>query len=392
VTVPRLDNAGRRTGHIAIAPRSGGAVATRGSYYGTGRGHGIDRYDARTGLLIGSAADRAASGLHSGRPGHGGPRLDLTLGRHGHRYSGFIHIGGRPGNLNVNGVVFRHPNRHGHHGHYGPYPYPRGDYYRNYPIVSFRPHYRGYYWGDPIWYYGYSYSCVYYDQPVVYRLQTPTVVYVQPDPIYVESQSTPVVIQSDSSSEVGPPAPDAGDNGSLFFPAQPDGSADQGATEYQTLDEVPQTIVQKGTAAYMAGDYENAQRYFIEAVMADERDGYAKLLYSFSMFAQKDYDLSALTLRRALLTSDELVDQPPDLRTLYTDPDVFHDQLSALIKHLEHHSDDNDARFLLGYVYYATGRPVEAAEQFQKVAAADSKDKLASQLYETASSIEKVQQ
>jgi len=292
----------------------------------------------------------------------------------------------------VDAAIFRHPRRDRFHGHH-PIRYPHGHYYWDYPVVDYRPFRHRYRHYDPYRYYGYSYSCVYYPEPVVYRLHSPSVVYVERDPVYVEVERAPetIIIQPEPEPEMGPPAPASG-SGSLFFPeGEAQGQEQEVAAPYEPLDEAPHTVVQKGTAAFMSGDYEAARRFFIEAVMADERDGYAKLLYAFALFAEGDHALSALTVRRALLTSDVLVYQPPDLRTLYPEPEAFREHLSALIVHLEHQPKDHGARFLLGYVYYATGRPEEASEAFHKVSQANEDDELASRLYATASAVEKVE-
>ncbi len=355
------------------------------------RGSGLARSNPRTGLRLGSAANRAASGLRSG---HHGGELDLTFGRLGNRYSGFVHIGGRPGNLRLSGAVYRHPRRdrdsyYDGYGYHRPH-YAFDHYYYDYPVVGFH---NRYYRAVP--YYGYSYHCAYYDEPVFYELHSPSVVYIERETRYVEVDDEPDVVVIYEEAEVGPPATTPRLAPETLPPASvspTDAASDIQPTDaepYHVLDDSTRSVIQEGTTAFAAGDYPAAQRLFLEAVMADERDGYAKLLHAVASFARGDYKLAGLTTRRALHTSEVLMYQPPDLRTLYADVETFRAQLSALGAYVERSSADRNAKFLLGYVYYATARPEDAARLFSEVAGRDEEDSLAKKMYEIASSVEK---
>ncbi len=347
------------------------------------------RSDLRTGLPLGSAADRAASGLRDGRRGgrrggHGG-ELDLTFGRLGNRYSGFVHIGGRPGDLQLSGAVYRHPRRDRHH-HDGHYPYYGvNHYYHNYPVVGVHNRYY-----QTVPYYGYSYYSVYDDEPVYYRLHSPSIVYIERETRYVEVESDPDVVVIYEEGELGPPTPASTLPPGSVSPTD-DVSGVQGAEAepYHVLDDSTRSVIQEGTTAFTAGDYPTAQRLFLEAVMADERDGYAKLLHALASFARGDYELAGLTTRRALHTSEVLIYQPPDLRTLYADVEMFQAHLDALRVYVRHHRSEGNAKFLLGYVHYATANPEDAARLFGELSSTDENDDLAKRMYETASSVEK---
>ena len=343
------------------------------------------RSNPRTGLPLGSAADRAASGL---RRGHRGGELDLTLGRFGNRYSGFLHIGGQPGSLRLRGAVYRHPrrNRNHHHDHYR-HHYGVDHYYHDYPFVGFRNHY---YRAVP--YYGYSYYCAYYPEPVFYELHSPSVIYVERETRYVEVDNEPDVVVIYEEAEVGPPEPSLAapsTGGAYGDVVSPDEAS--GEQPYQVIDDSMRSVIQQGTVAFAAGDYPTAQRLFLEAVMADERDGYAKLLHAVASFALGDFELAGLTARRALHTSEILIYQPPDLRALYNDAETFRAHLKALSAYVHQHAAEGNAKFLLGYVYYATAQPEDAAGLFSELSGTDENDSLAKRMYETASSVEKVQ-
>jgi len=334
---------------------------------------------------MGSAADRAAIGLHGDR--RPGGDVDLTFGRLGNRYSGFLHIGGRRGNLHLSGAVYRHPRRdryrywEDYHRHYG-----ASHYYHDYPIVSFHNHcYRA------VPYYGYSYDCVYYPEPVFYHLYRPAVIYVERETRYVTVDDDPDVVVVYGDNEVGPPAQsdmEPSPNVAYGTVVAPE---DTDETSYEVIDDTMRSVIHEGTAAFGAGDYARAQRLFLEAVMADERDGYAKMLHAFASFALGDYELAGLTARRALYTSEVLVDQPPDLRSLYNDIDTFTAQRDALAAYVQRHGAVGNAKFLLGYVYYSTARPEEAAAMFSELVGKDAEDTLAKRMYDTAIAVERIQ-
>lgn len=171
-------------------------------------------------------------------------------------------------------------------------------------------------------------------------------------------------------------------------PTQPPQSAEnsQPTGDYQTLTGAgANTAIGQGNAAFRAGKFEEARQHYSRAVLGDERDGYAKVLYATANFATGDYGVAATAIRRALLTTPELTTYPIDLRSLYADPTTLYGQMDALAKHLTAHSDDRDAAFLLAYLHYSIGEPQPAQAMFKLLAETDSTDTVASQLYQAAS-------
>lgn len=330
--------------------------------------------------------------MATARNGAHGPQLDLTIGRIGNRYSGFLRIGGTPGDLHLSGAVYRHPSLNGLYSrfdHYDDYPvhYAAGHYYDDYHTVGLY----GYPYRRP--YFGYHYTSVYYDEPVVYRLAPPSVVYVENETVYVDDDPDVTVVYDDPDVTVvyEEELPETSALAGIPPPCVTDLPAQQPETDpYPTIGDDPSTVVQEGAAAFAAGHFEKAQHLFIEAVMADERDGYAKLLYGVAAFATGDFRLAGVTIRRALRTSEGLVYRPLDVRTLYGDQSVFKTHRLALLTHVKNYPADRDAKFVLAYVDYATAQPELAAERFGELAAADKNDDLAMRLYETARAVERV--
>jgi tetratricopeptide (TPR) repeat protein len=158
------------------------------------------------------------------------------------------------------------------------------------------------------------------------------------------------------------------------------------ADAYQTLNPVEQqrTIVSDANNAFAAGRYEEAKGLYVRAVMTDERDGYAKTLYAWANFALGDYEAAAAALRRALLTTPDLVDYPLDLRTLYPDRAILDRHSDALMRFLADHPQHREAQLLWGYLLYSIGQAEPAATVFSALAGADQDDTLLSLLRDAA--------
>ncbi len=136
------------------------------------------------------------------------------------------------------------------------------------------------------------------------------------------------------------------------------------------------TLVGKGNAAFTNGRYDDARRFYVSAIMADERDGYAKFLYALTNFALGDYEVASMAIRRALLTTVDLIDYPVDIRSFYPDKSWLAAQLDSLVAFVEAHPQDPDARLLLGYLHYAAGDPQLAMSVLDLQATSDNKDEI----------------
>ena len=290
------------------------------------------------------------------------PRNDYLADTRRHDTAGLIHIGTDPFHVRIgDGHDAFYPRRY----HYRPFRStydPRNYYYGYRPI--YYPGCRSY---SP--FYGYAYSSVYLTEPYVVRVYD-----YQDDPV-VYYQQTPAYEQTTTVEPVAPSAPPEGG----AFPPPSTQEA------YQPLPTSPlETLVGEGNAAFAAGRYEDARRAYLRAVLADERDGYAKVLLGWSAFAMGDFDGAAAAIRRALLTTPDLVDYPMDLRALYADQAVLDHQIDALVQFVQVRPDPREAEFVLGYVYYSHGLAERAASVFNSLAQRDAKDTLAAQVRDAA--------
>ncbi len=277
------------------------------------------------------------------------PSVGLTIGGIGNHYAGYIQLGNHSSDAGLHGALYYNGSRHHHNRHHG---YGYGHYYHHYQPI----HYYGHHYYQP--YYGYSYLSAYYDVPYVYGFYDTDVPYVD------QSAGAP-------EAYAAAPPPAAG--------ATPSTSAQD--STYQALTKPGDTtLVGKGNTAFTAGRYDEARRSYVSAMLADERDGYAKFLYALANFAAGDYDVAGMALRRALLTTPALIDYPVDVRSLYALPILFETQLESLIRFVGDHADDRGASLLLAYLHYATGQPERALPVANRLSKSDANDSVAALL------------
>ncbi len=280
--------------------------------------------------------------------------MGLTIGGIGDHLAGYITLGNRSADHGLRGALYYNGNHRRYGQGYG-YGYGRGHYYGHYRPIS----YYGYNYYEPL--YGYTYLSAYYPDPFAYRFQNTEVYYV--DRI-VEQPAVPAAPAATAvdvgPTSVGPPAP---------------------AATYQALTEPgDDTLIGQGNAAFLAGRYDEARRSYVSAMLADERDGYAKFLYALANFAMRDYEVAGIALQRALLTTPALIEYPVDVRGLYEPPFLFEAQLKHLSGFVERHTDHRGALLLLGYLHYASGQAERALVIVTALSESDTDDSVAAVL------------
>jgi tetratricopeptide (TPR) repeat protein len=227
--------------------------------------------------------------------------------------------------------------------------------------------------------FGYTYSTAYYPEPYAVQVYdspeyvvpsyttdeyAPTAVYAAPTETYVAPSETYVAPRQAAQPQ---PAPES-------------------SSDYRALgagDEVRRAVMD-GNAAFAAGRYDEAKALYLRAVLADERDGYVKMLFAWTQFAIGDYDTASSAMRRALLTTPDLIDYPMDLRTLYSDKTLLESQTERLRRWVADRPDHRESVLLLAYLHYSIGEAGAAAGVFQGLASRDSTDVLAAQLSDAA--------
>jgi Flp pilus assembly protein TadD len=177
---------------------------------------------------------------------------------------------------------------------------------------------------------------------------------------------------NEPSAGYAPSAP-ANSGGAYAIPSQPQV---QSETTTRQPDPMVLAAVGEGNSAFAAGRYGDARRAYVRAVLLDENDGTAKLLYGLATFAEGDFGLAATAVRRALATTPDLIDYPFNIVALYGNGVRFNNQLDALSRHVGSNPENRDAVLLLGYLQFASGGAAEAQAVFAALADADPTDSL----------------
>lgn len=332
-------------GRLPKVPGDVAGISVPNRSIATATGHIVG---AGSSIRHGRGSHRAARGGHafSGR-GSSYPTLGFNNAFHEFRH------------LNNSGR--RHDSGHGRHsGHglhfeHGPHYSSYYDLYGYHGYPGFRSRYFDYY---PSTYYG-THTTVYLNEPTV------------------EPYENQIVLEDSALYE----------DSTVTSPTSPRGGSSQSqlAEGPDVRPEAPiSPWIDSGSAAFAAGRYDEARGLFLRAIFVDEEDGFAKLLYGLASFADGDYRLAAVALRRALEVTPELVDNPIDLRGFYPDAETLQGHIQALVDSLEKNPLDADGAFLLGYLYYATGEPQKAYETLQRAAEVDPTNEFATRVGERA--------
>lgn len=295
----------------------------------------------------GSSGGHGRGGFLSiGRDGnHLSVGLGLTFGNGHDRHGGLGGFGGHGGHHGLGHHIGTYS--YGFYPYYGGRYFPAYSYYGSYyPYGSsylYQPYY-SYGYGDPYYGAGYtSYSSNYYG-PVVY---------------------------GDSVSEYEAPAADP------TYPTTPEPG----------VEAQPSGLLSQGDAAFAAGRFDEAQRYYVSAMLADDSDGVAMMLYSVSNLATGDYEVAAAALRRSLERSPDLISNPIDVRKLYGEAYLFDTHRDDLAAFVEGRPGDRDTKLLYGYVLFASGDAERAGVIFRQLRDSDSSDGLAAKLADAAAGV-----
>ncbi len=361
---------------------------------------------ASGGIVIGGVGRRSNSaGREYGDSGHGFVRLGYGTGSgssrghhssHGRRHrnhgNGSISFGLGSGSFSAyysgSHGRFGYGYRSRHHDDYRHYNRCYSSIYGSYGL-GYHPYRRAYYpyYGsydyDP--YYSYASVFDYGYRPLLPASSDTTVIYMQ------DAGTTQPAATETYYSAPAQPAPTAETVYSAPQPVDTEMPQVQSVAPSESTEEQV-SWVELGGTAFAAGRYDEARHLYMRAVLADDTDGYAKLFYALANLAAGEYGAAATAVRRALEAAPELIDDPIDLRTVYSDASVLDEHLAALSRLAEAQPGDQEARFLLGYLHYATGKPQEALTFMQSVADASPADALAGFVRDAAMRVVRIKQ
>ncbi|MHC4066346.1 MAG: tetratricopeptide repeat protein [Planctomycetota bacterium] len=218
--------------------------------------------------------------------------------------------------------------------------------------------------------YGYP-TYGWYDRP--YRSN---LVVVEPYPVYVDRPLDTVVETYVDQQVLGQPVidypsselPASDPVGTGAFTVLPPGDTPSQADLLAPLE--------RGDAAFTAGDYAEARRHYIRAQLDGPYAGEASLAYGLTRFAEGDYALAAMAFRRGLAAVPDAIDRPIDVLHFYGASGDPAAHLTALTDHLAERPDDAYGWFVLGYVRFGSGDAFGALDAFDRTIVLDPQEQL----------------
>ncbi|MEP0844399.1 MAG: hypothetical protein HRF43_17000, partial [Phycisphaerae bacterium] len=152
-----------------------------------------------------------------------------------------------------------------------------------------------------------------------------------------------------------------------------------------------QQQMRDGLRAFAAGEYDQAGRTFLQVALGDNNNIDAWLAYAVARFATRDYEASALAIRRGIRAMPDVVNSPVDIRQRYGQAGDFDAHLAALEEHLRHKPEKADAWLVLGFVRHFTGQRELAAKTFEVIQRRFEADKDLAKAFLEAKSPEEIQ-
>jgi len=131
-------------------------------------------------------------------------------------------------------------------------------------------------------------------------------------------------------------------------------------------------LVDVGDRFFGRGEFARAAEAYRAAARNAPDDPMAAFALGHGLFATGAYAQAAAELRRALGLYPAMVQVAMNRRAFYGDPMRFDEQLGRLAAYVEANPGDADARFLLGYNYFFSGRRAEAKAEFAALGAQDA--------------------
>lgn len=149
-------------------------------------------------------------------------------------------------------------------------------------------------------------------------------------------------------------------------PAEGGPEASSGRREPQSEDRI-QRLMREGMEAFTAGDYDQSGRMFLQAGMANPDNIDAWLAYAVARFATRDYEASALAVRRGVRAMPDVASSPINIRERYGRPDDFDRHLASLESHVRVQPEDAEAWLVLGFVRHFSQQRELAAKTFEVI-------------------------
>ena len=136
--------------------------------------------------------------------------------------------------------------------------------------------------------------------------------------------------------------------------------------------------------AFHEGRYDAARGYVARAALNEPQNGFAQLTYGLVHFALGEYGPAAGAARRGLSLVPDVIDRPIDITRQYGSAGDLARHTESLKTYTDSHAGDADAWFLLGYIYFSSGHPDDAARVLDQAASLNPFDTHAAVLRDAA--------
>ncbi len=151
------------------------------------------------------------------------------------------------------------------------------------------------------------------------------------------------------------------------------------------------SYVELGNSAFFDGRYDEARRYYVRGVLADENDSVAVAMYGFASFATGKYEIAARAMRRAVSMDASLIDAPIDYTSVYASYDSFEAHLLALEDFIRGKEHEKELLFLFGYILYSIEEPERALPIMEHLSDINANDVHAMLIRDAASLVTRVE-
>lgn len=134
-------------------------------------------------------------------------------------------------------------------------------------------------------------------------------------------------------------------------------------------------LIKSSLALFKDDKFRESAETIKKILLENPENGVALILYGNALFAMGDYTFSARAIRKGMAIVNDLEDTPMDLKEFYDDPKTFDKQTEELAILAKYSPESFEAKFLLGYVYYFSGKTNESLAILKPLAEFKEPDK-----------------
>jgi tetratricopeptide (TPR) repeat protein len=119
-------------------------------------------------------------------------------------------------------------------------------------------------------------------------------------------------------------------------------------------------LIKSALALFKNNKFKESAETIKKILIENPDNGVALILYGNALFAMEDYTFSARAIRKGMAVIDDFEDTPMDLKEFYDIPKTLDKQSEELATLVKYSPENFEARFLLGYIHYFSGKLKES--------------------------------